>query len=244
MLFLVDSEHLEEVKTKVTDQQLKKNSDIFIAKLQVDHPELVVNMDETSLDSKQETDKLKVVSQHDCPRQYQSMRGDSHITFVPTVGVTGWTLPVLVILKSLTVVSDLAIRYGFPKSQWAHLVSSTSAYINEEIFEYWVTSILVPRVETRRRMLGLPEDAKALLILDGCLSHSKSKLEDLKDKFIDFHYLVPHSSNITESLDQGIFSYHKRIIKNMTCNDTFNKMGKCVMKGLIAMSQVCTPSHI
>ena len=117
-LFLVDSEHLEEVRTKLTEQQLKENSDILIAKLQIAHPELVVNMDETSLDNKQETDKLKVVSQHDCPRQYQLMRGDSHITFVPTVGVTGWTLPVLVILKSLTVVSDLAIRYGFPKSKW------------------------------------------------------------------------------------------------------------------------------
>ena len=61
-MFLVDSEHLEEVRTKLTDQQLKENSDILIAKLQVSHPELVVNMDETSLDSKQETDKLKVVS--------------------------------------------------------------------------------------------------------------------------------------------------------------------------------------
>ena len=77
---------MEEVKTKLTNQKLKENSDILIAKLQVSHPELVVNMDETSLDSKQETDKLKVVSRHDCPRQHQLMRGDSHITFVPTVG--------------------------------------------------------------------------------------------------------------------------------------------------------------
>ena len=52
MLCLVDSEHLEEVRTKLTNQQLKENLDILIAKLQVSHPELVVNMDETSLDSK------------------------------------------------------------------------------------------------------------------------------------------------------------------------------------------------
>ena len=198
-------------------------------------------MDETSLDSKQETDKLKVVSWHDCPRQYQSMRGDSHITFIPTVGVTGWTLPVLVILKSLTVVSDLAIRYGFPKSQWDHLVSSTSAYINEEIFEYWVTSILVPRVEARRRMLGLPEDAKALLILDGCLSHSKSKLEDLKDKFIDFHYLVPHSSHITGPLDRGIFSYHKRIIRILPAMTLPTRWGNVWWKGSLLWARFALP---
>ena len=92
---------------------------------------------------------------------------------MPTIGITGWSLPVLIIIKSMTVVSDLAIRYGFPVSDWAHILTSTSAYINEELFVYWVKKILVPSMEARRKAYGLSDEIWCLLILDGCLAHNE-----------------------------------------------------------------------
>ena len=93
-------------------------------------------------------------------------------------------------------------------------------------------------------MLGLPENAKALLILDGCLAHDKEKLRVLGEHFIDYHFLLPHSSHITQPLDRGIFSYFKRVFKTTHNNDTQNKVGRRIMRGLNALSQVCTPGNI
>ena len=92
---------------------------------------------------------------------------------MPIIGITRWSLPVLIIIKSMTVVLDLAIRYGFPVSDWAHILTSTSAYINEKLFVYWVEKILVPGVEARRRAWGLSDEMWYLLILDGCLAHNE-----------------------------------------------------------------------
>lgn len=243
-LFVVDCEPLEEARTQLTDEQLIENAKELTTKLAQAHPELVMNMDETAIDSKRELDKLKVVSRKPCPRQYKTTRGESHITFVPTIGITGWCLPIMTIVKTISVVSELSVRYGFPKSSWAHVVTSSSAYINEILFRYWLDEIFVPGVEARRRMLMLPADAKALLIIDGCLCHSEKMLKELSVKFIDYHYLVPHNSHVTQPLDRGIFSFHKRIFKNTPSPDTENKVGKRIMRGLIAMSHVCTPAHI
>ena len=49
----------------------------------------------------------------------------------------------MVIIKMQSIVSDLAVRFGFPSSQHAEFVSSSSAYINDKLFSYWVESILV-----------------------------------------------------------------------------------------------------
>ena len=101
---------------------------------------------------------------------------------MPTVGITEWYLPTMVIVKSKTIVSDLNVRYGFPKSHWAHITSSSSAYINQELFHYYVDEILVPGVAVRRWMLNLPEDTKALLVLDGHLAHNEQKLKEIAEK--------------------------------------------------------------
>ena len=80
------------------------------------HPDLIMNIDETGFDYKKNIEKIKVVSTQKCPWVYQSMRGESYITFVPIIGIIGWLLPILVVLKTLSVISDLAIYYSFPIS--------------------------------------------------------------------------------------------------------------------------------
>lgn len=242
-LFLVDAHPIESARGKLEEGTLSENAKILAEKTAIAHPELVMNCDETGLDCKKELSMLKVVSRRQCPRVYCADRGDSHITFLVTAGITGWTLPHLAIIKTMSVVSDLSARYGFPKSSWAHIVSSTSAYINEKLFDYYIDEILVPGVQARRRMLGLIE-ANALLILDGCLCHKEEKLKALSQHQIFYHFLPPHSSHITQPLDRGLFSYHKRVFKNTQCDDTKNKVGRRLMRGLIALSSVCVFSNL
>ena len=227
------------------EEDLRSNAKELEAKVKVAHPELIMNMDETALDCTKATRKEKVVSTTNCPRPYVSDRAESHITFVPTVGITGWYLPTMVIVKSKTIVSDLNVRYGFPKSHWAHITSSFSACINQELFHYYVDEILIPGVAARRRMLNLPEDTKALLVLDDCLAHNEQKLKEIAGKYaIDYHFLIPHSSHITQALDRGFFAYFKQKFKTIQNRDTENKVGRRMMRGLSAMTQTSNPQLI
>lgn len=115
--------------------------------------------------------------------------------------------------------------------------------MNDEVFSYWVSEILVPGVQARRRLLGLADDAPALLVLDGCLAHNKETLAELSKHSIDHHFLPPHSSHITQPLDRGILSSFKRVFKNEQCTETTNKVGRRMMRGLNALTKVCTPSN-
>ena len=125
------------------------------------------------------------------------------------IEMTGWEIHPMVIVKIKSIVSELSVHYGFPSSSHAEIVSSTSAYINEQLFSHWATNVLVPSIGMRHHALQLPEDTPALLILDICYAHSKEILMTLQEHHIAFHFLPPHSSHITQPLDWGIFSSFK-----------------------------------
>ena len=73
---------------------------------------------------------------------------------------------------------------------------SSSAYINEKLFSYWIKKILVLKVQARQKALELLNKASALLILDGCLAYNEKLFQSLSNHYIDFYFLVPHSSHI------------------------------------------------
>ena len=120
---------------------------------------------------------------------------------MPTIAITGWKLPILGIIKTKTFDSILESHYGLPVNDWIHVTSSSSAYINQELFLYWIQKILVPGVAAKQVSCGLKKDAKALLILNGCLSHSEDELKKLSNHSIEYHFLIPHSSHLTQPLD-------------------------------------------
>ena len=131
----------------------------------------------------------------------------------------------------------LATQYGLPASGWAHVVVSTSVFFNQELFQYWVDEILVPGVAAKRREFALPPDTPALLLLDGCLAHSKDTLTALSEHHIDSHFFTPHSSYITQPLERGTFSSFKSFFKTEKCDKTMNKMAKWLVCGLKAMDK-------
>ena len=147
-------------------------------------------------------------------------------------------------MKSAKVTLNLCVRYGFPKSDWTNLVSSSSVDINEEIFGYWVSQILVSRMDARRKMLGLPIDTKGLIILDGCLSHTQQKLEGLLEHFIGIISLFLIVLTLFNLSIIEFSHFTKWVFKNTHCQDTENKVRRWTMKELIVISHVTTPAHI
>ena len=238
-IFFVNAEPLEQSRLEVTEEKIRTNATEMAQKIAQADPRFVFNADETSVDATKETKKKKVFSLHDCPTTYISDRSPSHITFLSTIGVNGCKLPTLVIINTKTIVSELSVRFGFPQMEHAHVVSSTSGYINEELFVYWVDKILKPGIEARRRALEAP-DAKALILLDGCLAHSKDVLEKVSIGGISYHYFVPHSSHLSQPLDRGIFSYYKRIYAAKKIAEIKNVVAKRIIKGLEALDEVTT----
>ena len=132
----------------------------------------------------------------------------------------------MAIINTKSFPSELATMFGFPTSPWCHLTTSSSAYINTELFTYWVDHVFIPGIENQRRALGLDDTTQALLVMDGCLSHSTEKLDMLKEKNIDYHIFVPHSSHLCQPLDRGIFSYLKAYLKSERCKIMDHKIGK------------------
>ena len=199
------------------------------------NPHLILNMDETALDSTRPTKKIQVVSRSVAPRPYKAERGENHIMFVAGVGITGWSLTPMVIINTQTVTPSLGTRFGFPVSHNGHITTSDSAYINDELFGYWVDEILVPGVQNKRKQLDLREDEPALLILDRCFAHDRERLKQLSKHCIEHHFLLPHSSHLTQPLDRGVFSAHKQILKRTRFNDTDNRVANRVVAGLKAL---------
>ena len=70
------------------------------------------------------------------------------------------------------------------------------------------------------RAHGLLDKIWYLLIPDSCLAHIEVYLQDLKKHFINYHFLIPHSSHLTQPLDRGIFSSFKWVFKITQYNDT------------------------
>ena len=104
--------------------------------------------------------------------------------------------------------------------------------------------LLVKGVERRRRELELPNTAKALLIIDGCLAHDPKRLEALSKHHILFHFLVPHSSHLTQPLDCGVFSYFKQTYPNFKAPTIKNKMARQIVRGWDCLESHCTTVKI
>ena len=65
-------------------------------------------------------------------------------------------------------------------------MTSSSVYINEKLFLYWIEKILVPEVQARQRALELLNKAPALLILDGYLAHNEKSFKAILTIILTF----------------------------------------------------------
>jgi hypothetical protein len=95
-----------------------------------------------------------------------------------------------------------------------------SPYVNAEIFERYVDTILIPAVEANRQLPGC-DKKPAILFCDNCSAHmSNSMSEKLARHGVLVLMYPPHMSHIFQVLYVLLFGLVKRSKKYQICDDT------------------------
>jgi len=99
--------------------------------------------------------------------------------------------------------------------------SSEKAFISKKIFGDYIKSEVIPYIDNERRRIE-KMDARAIILVDGHLSHHDELLEAVfAEKNIYYAFIPPHSSHILQPLDRCLFAVlknhhgNKRKIKNL-----------------------------
>lgn len=121
------------------------------------------------------------------------------------IGASGVALPPLLIFKAKYTNTGLILATTPPNWRFS---TSNSGWTSDSHGYEWLTTVFEP--ETRR------EDGKRrLLILDGHGSHLTARfIAFCQSKAIDLLVLQPHTSDLTQPLDVGIFSPLKRALSS------------------------------
>lgn len=81
-----------------------------------------------------------------------------------------------------------------------------NGYITKELFEEFITKILIPENLRRKTTFSNLGNMKPVLILDVCTSHQSESLE-----FFSVIFIPPHSSHIFQACDALLFSLIKNV---------------------------------
>ncbi|XP_069322918.1 jerky protein homolog [Eulemur rufifrons] len=77
-----------------------------------------------------------------------------------------------------------------------------NAWVDKEIFSDWFHHIFVPSVREHFRTIGLPEDSKAILLLDNSRAHPQES--ELVSNNIFTIFLPPSVASLIQPMEQGI----------------------------------------
>ena len=181
----------------------------------------VFNMDETGIDDVANAKPKKVLvpfgSNETCMKYPVSPNGD-HITLVACIAANGSaTVP-------LVVMTDLTIRERIYEEGWTPtevmFANTTSGYINQTVFNRWVTNVFIPDVEARREKFNMPEQ-QAFLVMDGCSAHKDEEVKrDLEAHNITVIFIPAHGSHLFQPLDRVAFSSFKANVRSAVPADS------------------------
>jgi hypothetical protein len=139
---------------------------------------------------------------------------------------------------------DDLLPFGFPSGLLGKIISSETGYATSDVFEVYVKDILIPHVCKLRRAEKLP-DAKAGILLDGHYSHENPKaLATLKENNIETYLLPPHSSHLTQPLDQSFFANWKKEYKRRKLTTTLKPLSSRIIHATNCLQRVSTFSSI
>lgn len=97
---------------------------------------------------------------------------------------------------------------------------------------------MIPDVEERRKKFSLL-NSPALLILDGATQHQSKEIDDALTKAnIILHFLVPHSSHLTQPLDCLFFKIFKgELRKTRAIHEDFSKSSNRILHAVSSLSK-------
>ena len=183
-------------------------------------PGLIINIDETGFGSsytKNLVRKTVIIPENiNSHIFYQIPRQKRHISAILAITADGSMLKPGIIGINKNLPPD-ANRTTFYNN--INYYCSQKAFISKKIFGDYIKCEVIPYIENERRRIE-KMDARAIILVDGHLSHHDELLESIfAEKNIYYAFIPPHTSHILQPLDRCLFS----VLKNHYGNKRKNK---------------------
>ena len=235
--YIVDAIPLEKDRIDVSVEDLKKNHEALVEIMKKIDPRLIANIDETGWGKKISCRNKRVVSLSPNKTAYLQSLEDGHITIIPVSWANGDFSRSMMVVKTKTIERTLA-PYGLPDGEHLLVVGSDSGYVTTELFVKLLDEIFIPSMNDRRMRFKAPNE-QGLLIIDGATQHhSPAVTEKLKEANIVLHFLVPHSSHLTQPLDRLFFKLFKgELRKNRVNYSNLSKTSNRILHAVKTLSK-------
>ncbi|KAH7825021.1 putative DDE superfamily endonuclease [Monocercomonoides exilis] len=174
------------------------------------NPALIINIDESSTrvptDSKQlvvHTTDTKAGFTKEPPRMINS-------SFVAAVAADGNTFPSVIMWPRAKPPEELKSLLSPTLEIWAN----GSGWMDNECFERYALTILLPSIIERRKRMSL-ENEHILLLLDSHASRADPSIwREFQKQQVDVLTFGPHSTHLCQPLDRGVFAVFKSELTN------------------------------
>ena len=168
---------------------------------------------------------------------YPVTRKMSHSSVLAAISPCGIAAKPLFTVQRATVDSEL---YNSIPLNSLDIVQTESGFVNSSSFRYWMEKDFIPYVRNLRKQHEY--NGKAIVIMDGFVGHYNGiETLDLEKENIVIHFLVPHSSDMLQPLDVGIFSPMKRFASNIKAPSNSSILTKQLIKMHQSLMHACTP---
>ena len=237
-IYLVDAAPLEAERIDVKVDDLRANHQQLSEKLSTIDPRFIVNIDECGWGKKLSCKKKRVLSLNPVSTNYRERADEGHITIIPVSWANGDFSRSMIVIQTKTIERTL-LPFGLPDGPNVLVVASQRGYITRELFIKLIDEILVPDLKNRRAKFNSP-DAKCLLIADGATQHQSEDITTALERAnILLHFLVPHSSHLTQPLDSLFFkSLKAELRKSRAKYSDLSKSSNRLVHALSCLSKV------
>lgn len=185
-------------------------------KYEITYPEkscFVFNCDETGFCT--DPRRLKAIGEKGVPlSRVSGGSGRESISVLATVSADGQCLPPLIIFKGVAVQARWTTGNAYPGTLYT---TSSNGWMEEQIFNEWLTKSFIPHVMQLRLTRNMPDQA-AILVYDGHKTHISYRIIKASlDNNIQLVKLPAHLSDKLQPLDKCVFKpvkddWEKRLV--------------------------------
>jgi hypothetical protein len=236
---------LEDARLTVPREQLEEHIKTMKTVLAGKYSELVFNLDEVGSSEWEDRKPKKVIVPQGIPADevYHSVsRRYRHVTLLACVSAAGDALTPMVI--SGPPIRDSLWTKGLRQDEDAMVRQRNPAYVSEELFFEYMTTVFIPYVANIRQRPEF-ENEPAVLLMDSALPHvSERVLRLLGENKIMAIVFPAHTTNIFQALDLVFFGALKKLKQTATGEFDDESMNDQITKLIQAYEQTATSMTI
>lgn len=220
---------LEEDRAAVTTDQCEEYIAHVESIIKDVHPGMFFNMDETGFIKRYQKASYKKCAYIKAlpvkPRFIERM-DSHHISLVGCISLDNMSVKPHIIGTLVNIPEDLKKSPLYTGFNYSY---SKKGYMNNKVMLEWLSNTFIPHVNYKRSAYGLPNEAPAILLMDGLKAHISDEAVQLMERNKIIVVLLPaHSSHLFQPLDLIIFGKLKRTygvseISHSALNHKFSK---------------------